>query len=283
MPISKEKSSYLNASVIICGAVCLLRLVSHLVFQMQDWSRPMLIPGLTFLTELCYPLLFAWIGLLIRGAQGQSKWWMQLIVAAVSVFCLCRYCTWTADHWFSIHLHLAMLGFGYLIPPADLKLEEKRAGWTSFVMLLVAVICFTAVSVVKRRLDLGEVMPEFPDMEKLLEDLVRIVAPLLAIISAYFAIRFSFSSFAQKAGDNKWVRIFAVAFCVFSFLQALRFVLMTSFKWQYMAGNVYVYPLTFVLAQPVTIYLIYVASRLIAELWKPKADRLSWQECFKIF
>lgn len=283
MPISKEKSSYLNASVIICGAVCLIRLVSHLVFQMQDWSRPMLIPGLAFLTELCYPLLFAWIGLLLRGAQGQSKWWMQLIVAAMSVFCLCRYCTWTADHWFSIHLHLAMLGFGYLIPPAELKLGEKRTGWTNLVMLLVAVFCFTAVSIVKRRLDWGVAMPEFQDMEKLLEDLVRIVVPLLAIISAYFAIRFSFSSFAQKAGGNKWVRIFAVAFCVFSFLQALRFVLMTSFKWQYLAGNVYVYPLTFVLAQPVTIYLIYVASRLIAELWKPKADRLPWRECCKIF
>ena len=280
---TRDKQSYLNASVILCGSVCLLRIIEQFVFQVQDWSKPMLIPGLISMAELCYPLLFAWIGMLIRGLCRDCKWWVQLVVATISLFCLFRYCTWTADHWFSFHLNITMVGLGFLIPPADLKLEGQRTDWFTLAMLVISVFCYSAIGVIKGRLDLGDVMPGFTDMEILLENLTRIVEPLLAILTAHFAIRVSFTSLAQKIGSNKWVRICAAAICVCSFLQALQFVLLTSFRWQYMSGYIYYYPLTFILAQPVTIYLVYVASRAIAEKGKAKDERMTVKELFKIF
>lgn len=279
----KKYFSYLNASIVICGAVCLIRTVGQILFQLQDWNKPMMVPGLNFMIDLCYPILFTWIGLLIRGTHKESKWWIQLIVATISVICLIRYCSWTADHWFSIHLDATMLGLGYLIPSAELKEDEKSSGLLKLIMLIISVFCFTAVLVIKQRLSFGDVMPDHPNMESLLEALARITEPLLAILSAYFVIHLSFSSYAQTIGAIKWIRIFTLVVCLYSFLLSLRFVLITLFRWQYMAGYVYYYPLTFVLAQPITIYLIYVASRIISEKSRPKEDKLNWKECFNIF
>ena len=267
---------YVNASVIICGGVCLVRAITHFMLRASDWSESA-IPGLVFMSDLCYPLLFTWIGLLLRGWKPESKWWVQLAVLLIAIYGLCRYCDWTADHWQIVHLDFAMIAMGYLIPPESLKLEGEKTGWLSLIMLMLSVFCYTAVSVAKQRLQWGDLMPEHQDMEKLLEALLWVAEPLLGLISAYFVIQFSFSSTAQNLGGQQWIRVLVAAVCGLSFIWAIQFFFMMFHRWTYMANYVYYSPILSLLVQPISVYLIIAVYR------RAKSRKtLSWKECFKL-
>lgn len=272
---------YVNASVIICGGVCLVRAITHFMLKSSDWSEPA-IPGLVFMSDLCYPLLFTWLGLLLRGWKPESKWWVQLTVSLIAIYGLFRYCDWTADHWHIVHLDFAMVALGYLIPPESLKLEGKKTGWLSLIMLMLSVFCYTAVSVVKQRLQWGDLMPEHQDMEELLEALLWVAEPLLGLISAYFVIQFSFSSMAQKLGSIKWIRVLVAIVCFLSFIWAQKFFLMLLHRWTYMANYVYYSPLLSVLIQPVTVYLIIAVYRKVVNRTEA-GEKLSWKEALRVF
>lgn len=280
MTSAKTKSMYVNASVIICGGVCLVRAITRIMLSASEWSDPA-IPGLVFMSDLCHPILFAWIGVLLRGWKPESKWWVQLAVSLAALYSLYRFCDWTAGHWHIVHLDMAMTALGYLIPPKDMKSEGEKTGVPSLIMLMLSVFCFTAVSVAKQRLLWGDLMPEHQDMEKLLEALLWMTEPLLGLISAYFVIQFSFSSAAQALGRQKWIRILAAIVCGLSFIWALQFLLMHFHRWVYMAGYVYYSPLLSVLIQPVTVYLIIAVYRKIVNRTET-GERLPWKEAFKV-
>ena len=276
MTDTKAKSMYVNASVIICGGVCFVKAITHFMLRASDWSESA-IPGLVFMSDLCYPLLFTWIGLLLRGWKPESKWWVQLAVLLIAIYGLCRYCDWTADHWHIVHLDFAMIALGYLIPPKSLKLEGEKTGWLSLIMLMLSVFCYTAVSVAKQRLQWGDLMPEHQDMEKLLEALLWVAEPLLGLISAYFVIQFSFSSTAQNLGGQQWIRVLVAAVCGLSFIWAIQFFFMMFHRWTYMANYVYYSPILSLLVQPISVYLMIAVYR------RAKSRKtLSWKECFKL-
>ena len=276
MTDTKTKSLYVNASVIICGGVCLVRAITHFMLKSSDWSEPA-IPGLVFMSDLCYPLLFTWIGLLLRGWKPESKWWVQLAVLLIAIYGLCRYCDWTADYWHIVHLDFVMIALGYLIPPESLKLEGEKTGWLSLIMLMLSVFCYTAVSVAKQRLQWGDLMPEHQDMEKLLEALLWVAESLLGLISAYFVIQFSFSSTAQNLGGQQWIRVLVAAVCGLSFIWAIQFFFMMFHRWTYMANYVYYSPILSLLVQPISVYLMIAVYR------RAKSRKtLSWKECFKL-
>lgn len=276
----KTKSMYANASVIICGGVCLVRVITQIMLKASDWSDPA-IPGLVFMSDLCYPILFAWIGMLLRGWKPESQWSVQLVVLFAAFYGLYRYCDWTADHWHIVHFNFALMALGYLIPPRSLKLEGEKAGWSSLIMLILSVFCFTAVSVAKQRLLWGDLMPEHQDMEKLIEALLWMAEPLLGLISAYFVTLFAFSSTAQDLGSLRWIRLFVVLVCILSFILAIKFLLMLFHCWVYMAGYVYYSPLLSVLIQPVAVYLIIAVYRKSFKRAET-GEKLSWKEAFKL-
>lgn len=253
------KQQYLNTSFIICGAVCLLRVFAHYVFKYSVWNEST-IPGLSALLALSYPLLYAWVGLLLRKISS-PKWWTQVLIMVLLAYCLYRYCDWNAHHWYAIHLHLAMMGLGYLIPPRELALESRKKGWIGLAMSLLSIFCFTAVVITKQRLLWGALMPEHQDMERLLEALMRITEPLLCILSAYLVIGFSFSGIAQKLGELKWVRILVKAACVLSFIYALLFFLMHLTCWSVMMSRVNYNPFLLLAVQPVSVYLLVALYR----------------------
>lgn len=278
--MTKTKQQYINASVIICGAVCLVRVIAHYLFQFSDWNDPV-VPGVDSMVGLCYPVLFAWIGLLLRRWLPMPKWWVKLLITAICAYCLFRYRDWNAEHWYAAHLYIVMAGVGYLISPADLSLENQKRGWSSLSLALFSVFCFTAVAVIMRRLMWGHLMPEHEDMEMLLEKLTWVTEPLLCIISAWFILHFSFSSLAQKIGDQKWFRIIAAIACIFSLIFALRFCLMGLHRWNVMMAWVYYNPLLMLAVQPVNIYLyIAIYRRLFRR--NDNNEKLSWKEAFTI-
>ena len=279
--MTKTKQQYINASVIICGAVCLVRVIAHDLFQSSDWNDSV-VPGVYSMVGLCYPVLFAWVGLLLRQWLPIPKWWIKLLITALCAYCLIRYCDWNAEHWYAAHLYIVMAGVGYLISPADLSLENQKTGWGSLSLGLFSVFSFTAVAVIKQRLLWGDLIPEHTDMEQLLEALARVTEPLLCIISAWFILHFSFSSIAQKISAKKWVLIISGAACVLSLYIALRFCLSFIPRGDVMMAWVYYNPLLMLAVQPVNVYLYIVIYRKLFRR-NENNEKLSWKEAFTIY
>ena len=279
--MTETKQQYINASVNICGAVCMVRVIAHYLFRFSEWNQP-IVPGVDSMVGLCYPVLFAWVGLLLRKWLPMPKWWVKLLITALCSYCLFRYCNWNADYWYSAHLYIVMIGVGYLITPTDLTLETQKKGWGSLSLVFFSVFCYTAVAVVKQRLLWGNLMPEHADMEQLLEALVTVTEPLLCILSVYFILHFSFSSTAQTLGAEEWVRIIAAVACIMSLLFALRFCLSFSvLHWNYMIAWVYYNSLLMLAVQPVNVHLyIAIFRRLFRR--NDKNEKLSWKECFTL-
>lgn len=277
---NENKHLYINASVIICGGICLVRAITHFMYRFSEWNDPA-IPGLSFLSDLCYPILYSWLGVLVRGRSPKVKWWIQVLVAVVSVYCFYMFCDWTAEYWYSLHLYIVMMGFGFLIPPRELQLESRKSGRLSLLMLAISAFCFTAMAVIKQRLLWGVIILEHPDMESMMEALVRVAEPLMAIVVSYFTICFAFSVAARRLGTMKWVRILAAIVCTLSFIWAISFFISWFFRWSIMAGYVYYYPILGVAIQPITILLAIALYRKVA-VQNDNGEKLSWKEAFKV-
>lgn len=56
-----------NAFLIVCGAMCAILMVNNLVGKMSGWNEPSVIPGFWAMAGLCYPLLYCWLGVLLRA------------------------------------------------------------------------------------------------------------------------------------------------------------------------------------------------------------------------
>ena len=61
-----DMKQYKNAFLIVCGAMCAILMVNNLVGKMSGWNEPSVIPGFWAMTGLCYPLLYCWLGVLLR-------------------------------------------------------------------------------------------------------------------------------------------------------------------------------------------------------------------------
>ena len=84
------KTLYTNASVIIGGAVCAVLMANSILGRMSDWNEPSVFPGFRIMCGLCFPILYFWVGMLLRRKIQEPKWWFQVLLAGVAVFCLYR-------------------------------------------------------------------------------------------------------------------------------------------------------------------------------------------------
>lgn len=275
-----DKELYTNASVVICGAVCTILMANNLLGRMSGWNEPSVFPGFGKMTGLCYPILYFWLGMLIRSLKREPKWWFQLIVAGVSAFCLYRYRHFAENWWFSGFLYLTMAGIGYLIPPLTIKASSQNHGWISLALIALSVYCYTALTTVKDRLLWGPIIPEHPDMEAMMEVILVNAEPMMVIIATYFAVQFAFSHIAQSIGSKSWFKGIVAIPCVYVFLGSVSRLF--SFRLFFMVNYVYFCPLMWFIVQPITIYLVVFVVRLSRESRKQKEDRRSWKEIAKI-
>lgn len=68
-----DTKQYENASLIVCGAMCAILMVNNLVGKMSSWNEPSVIPGFWAMAGLCYPLLYCWLGVLLRAWKPEPE------------------------------------------------------------------------------------------------------------------------------------------------------------------------------------------------------------------
>lgn len=275
-----NKEIYTNASVIIGGAICSVQMANSIIARLSDWDEPSVFPGFGIMCGVCFPILYFWVGTLLRAWIKDPKWWLQVIVAGLTIYGLYFYRHYAENWGYADALYLSMAGIGFLIPPKILLSSTQNRGWISLGMILLSVFCYTALTTVKDRLLWGPIIPEHPDMELMMETILVNAEPLMVIIVTYFVAQFAFSSIAQNLGSQVWLRWIVAVPCLYTFIGYLSRLLPRPF---YFAINyVYYSPLMWFIVQPITIYLVVFFIRLIRERRKKKEDRISWKELAKL-
>jgi hypothetical protein len=276
-----SKELYTNASVIIGGAVCTVLMANNIIGRMSDWNQPSVFPGFRIMCGLCFPILYFWVGTLLRAWIKDPKWWFQILLAGASIYCMYFYRHYAENWGYADALYLSMAGIGFLIPPKILLSSYQNRGWISLVMILLSAFCYTALTTVKDRLLWGPVIPEHPDMELMMETILVNAEPLMVIIAIYFVAQFAFSEVGQKLGSLAWFRWVVAVPCTYVFLGYLsRLFTMRMF---FFANHwVYYSPIMWFIVQPVTIYLVVFLYRVIREHRKMKEERVSWKELAKL-
>lgn len=276
---SINNTLYTRASIVVFGGVCAILMANQLLMHMSNWDEPSVFPGFRFMAKLCYPILYFWIGLLLR-ARKEPKWWVQLIVLLVSAFFMYRYLHRISEWWFVGHLYLALAGIGYLIPTKIYLGYVRNQGWISIVMLLLSIFCYTAIEVVKNRLFWRPIIPEHPDMALMMKTILGYASPMMTIVVIYFVVQFAFSQESQYLGSQSWFRGIVAVPCIFMFLGEM-FDLQYWYHFYMISHAMYSSFLRFIV-QPITIYLFIVGYRYFRELRKKKEDRMSWKEMLRI-
>lgn len=275
-----NKEIYTNASVIIGGAICTVLMANNIIGRLSDWDEPSVFPGFGIMCGVCFPILYFWVGTLLRTWKKDPKWWLQVFVAGLTIYGLYFYRHYAENWGYADALYLSMAGIGFLIPPKILLSSTQNRGWISLGMILLSVFCYTALTTVKDRLLWGPIIPEHPDMELMMETILVNAEPLMVIIVTYFVAQFAFSSIAQNLGSQVWLRWIVAVPCLYTFIGYLSRLLPRPF---YFAINyVYYSPLMWFIVQPITIYLVVFFIRLIRERRKKKEDRISWKELAKL-
>ena len=247
---------------------------------MSAWGEPSVFPGFGNMAGICYPILYLWFGMLLRVLKRDPQWWLLLIVAGISAFCLYRYRHVTGNWRFSGFLYFTMAGIGYLVPPKTIKACSRNQGWISLALIAMSAFCYTALTTVKDRLLWGSIIPDHPEMEAMMELILINAEPLMAIIAAYFVAQFAFSHIAQDLGGKSWFRGIVAVPCVYVFLGTIPRLF--SFRPLFMINYVYYSPLLWFIVQPITIYLVVFVIKLNRERSKQKEDRKSWREIARI-
>ena len=259
----------------MAGAACLVLLFNFLLTRMWIWERPM-VPGFHYLTGLCYPILAAWVGILLRNRFRTPHWAAQIILLAAAGVGIWFYAQAEHNWWWTLRrwLCLSVVALGYLLPPSELESASERRGWHYLILLLMAVFCYAATSLTQQRLLSGSVMdPENFEMERLLESVLAWAEPLGVVITTYLVALFSFSKVGLSLGGSDWIRgIVAVPFVIL-FICRMVVLFREPLSAPYTS-------LVMLLLQPVTVYLIIVASRLIKSL--VRREKLSLNELFAL-
>lgn len=279
--MNTNKTLYTNASVIIGGAVCSVLMTNNILGRMSDWNEPSVFPGFRIMCGLCFPILYFWVGMLLRTVLKNPKWWFQLLQAGLAIFCLYSYRHFAENWGYADALYISMAAIGFLIPPKTILSASQNKGWISLVLIALCAFCYTALTTVKDRLLWGPIVPEHPDMELMMETILVNAEPLMVIITIYFVAQFAFSEVAQKLGSQTWFRGIIAVPCIYTFLGYFNKML-TWGMFGVASQYVYYSPLIFVIVQPLTIYLVVFCSRLLRERNKSKDERRNWKELAKL-
>lgn len=277
-----NNTTYKNASVILAGMACLIVVIRFIVERITVWlpyEDSVTVWNWMGAYRLATPILFAWIGILLRKRFPSPK---ALVKGLLLAIIPASYIMWTILHRNGIYffgdgdrcewLYSAILGF--LIPRERLEIAFRRGGWIELTLFFAAVFCFVGISRVEDHFGVENYQMLRGEWTRFFCRAMRFI-PLA--MSLFFLTEFSFSRTGQVIGSRRGVGKTVMVLAVLSFLYTLLWYLTRRFYYVD-----YLYKIGKVQSQPVAIYLICVIVRVLQSLrgkgrgfWK---DIISGQE-----
>lgn len=225
--------------------------------------------------SIATPILFGWIGILLRQKWQFPRKWVQVVLAsAVPAI----YIMWTVLHINGIHFFMdgercLWLFIGilfYLIPPRLLDRYKNESGLFELLLFVGAAFCYVGITRVTNHFSVANFQMLTGEWTRLFCRLMRFVPLAMGI---YFLAAFAFSKTGQKIGNSKDVVILTKILLCISFLVSaanlFRYGFHLNLRWFFLYK---------VLSQPVAIYLLVAAYRALKRfanrtLWMPRKGR----------
>ena len=209
--MNERTDKYINASVLMGGLSCMILLVGRVCFRISSFNEP-LIPGILALSGICYPILFASAGNLLRSRFRKLEKLPGILASLATLSFVFIYMMLPDYQMERIYfLYGFSFGAGFLFP--DPEKAGGRTGWEALFLLMAALFCFTVAGVIQERLGgwaaaycTDVFMPEHQDMKELIKTLLHIANPLMLLMTLYFLLSFSFSGMAQRLAVRHWFR-----------------------------------------------------------------------------
>lgn len=254
--------TYKSASVIMAGLACLL-VVSEIILRfftnslnseegIKFWS------AVNPVRSLATPILFAWIGILLRKRLPAPKCWVKWLLLAIIP---ATYILWTVLHQRWIYwwgdgercLFLYSLILGYLIPVKYLEDCAHKKGWLELVLLLASAFCYYGVTRVENHFTVANFQMFNGEWTRLFCRLMRFIPMAMSL---FFLAQFSFSQVGQSAGGKKAVGWTVQVLSVISFIMVFKW---TTF-WRPFHSNLYKWYM--ILSQPFMLQLLCGFARM---------------------
>ena len=249
-------TTYKNASYVMAGIACLITTCSIIVHYttngltyeeynaVWDWISPFL--------SLATPILFGWIGILLRKKYPTPKTWVKVLLLLLFP---ALYLVWTVLHGHGIvyfqdgtrcmWLYCAILG--YLISVERLEGYAKETGWLELALFIASAFVYCGVCRVVNHFSVISFQMLDTPWIRLFHRAMRFVPLAMAV---FFLAEFSFSRTGQALGGFKAVQVIVKILVVLSFLVTLDW----CFRWRFYRMRLYV--LGKVISQPVIVNVI---------------------------
>ena len=269
-------TSYKHASCLMVGVACLIIVVNLLLHWICPYdSYRQVWWWLTPIFSFSTPVLFAWIGMLIRKCNPEPKTWIKaLLIALVPVI----YFFWMILIKHDVYLYgsgerciwIFSGIIGYLIPVELIERSKSHKGYYELMLFLAALFCYVGVMRVEDHFALPNYQLLDNEWSHLFVRMMRFIPLALSIL---FLVCFSFSQIGQSIGKNRIVGRSVLALAGISFILSLAY-LINGISW-YNTGLFRLYRL---LSQPVTVYLLVVLSRYLS---KRQRGKNKWRDMFQ--
>ena len=271
-----QQSKYRNASVVLVGIACMpiilrLLLCTDLPPYDQQWN---IMTEVHFLCNMSTPLLFAWIGVMLRKRFPRPKMWIRIFLFALP---LVLYVFWTASHHlgyyglFDSYRYIWIMAglIGYLFPCEQLSRYFDNKRWFE----LAITIGFVFVYVGSRQLIKHFTIANLQELEGEWARLFhRLMMAIPFAISIVFLICFSFSRIGQRMGKSK---VFGWYTQIIATLYSL-WVIPLQTHWLFSRTNLIT--LYTIVSTPVMVYLLVVLGRLFK---RTKDGRKPFRDLFE--
>lgn len=254
--------TYKNSSVVMAGLACLL-VVSELFLRfftnsmnyeevMKFWS------AVNPVRSLATPILFAWIGILLRKRLPAPKSWVKWLLLA---FVPATYVMWTILHQRGVYLwgdgerclFLYSAILGYLIPVKYLEDCANKKGWLELVLFLASAFCYYGVTRVENHFSVANFQMLTGEWTQLFCRSMRFTPMAMSL---FFLAQFSFSQIGQSVGGKKAIGWIVQGLSVISFIMVFHWAI----DWWPSYYNLYKWYK--ILSQPFMIQLLCGFARL---------------------
>ena len=269
-----------NFSVIMAGfsgLIVLSNIVASIIWNnlpyetvknMWYWMGPV--------CSLATPVLFGWIGILLRHKWPSPKKWVQVVLA---LFVPAIYILWKMLHQKGIYffgdgdrcLWLFMGIIFYLIPPSLLERYRNERGLFELILFVGSAFCYVGIARVVDHFSVVNFQMLTGEWTRLFCRAMRFIPLAMGI---YFLAAFAYSKVSQQIGSSKGIGITTQILVSISFLVFT--IRLFSWGFYYMR----LFSLYKFLSQPVTVYLLMVASR--AHKGCSKQRRMIFKDMFKV-
>ena len=254
-----------NASVFLTGIASLIMVV-HLLYNLVISADYATYRWLLPVFAMSVPILFAWVGVLLRWKfPNPSRWIKWILIAIIPA----TYLFWTFVHsdnmifWYPGYrctcLYVGIMGF--LIPPkllAQLRLDAK---WN---VLLILATAFLYVGVSRIMYHFSPDGWQMPNNEwtQLFRRLM-VVLPLA--LSIFFLVCFSFSPLGQRIGGVRTIGIISQVLAVLVMIICLIEIIDHLF---FPGSFIPLHVIYRLLVQPISIYFLVIICRLFRDGYK---------------